>query len=192
MKRSFLPQTLSLFLIALFIITSCNNNQKQTPPYTVINPDSVKGHIIDIAIARDYTKSFREERTRLDSMTQGKFLAEQFNLANAQSLNRDVFALLLEQKDKEGNLAAGIRIYNGRKYNEALKRYEVTVVLVPYDRKGNDIVNKLAVQTSALKIPGIKSANAQNGGGDAIDNAPRCPEACDDGGSGLNGPGGPQ
>ena len=48
MKRSFLPQTLSLFLIALFIITSCNNNQKQTPPYTGINPDSVKNHIIDI------------------------------------------------------------------------------------------------------------------------------------------------
>jgi hypothetical protein len=100
-------------------MTSCNNNQKQAPPYTGINPDSVKNHIIGIEIARGYTKSFRDERTRLDSMTQGKFLADQFNLANAQSLNRDVFALLLEQKDKEGNLAAGIRIYNGRKYNEA-------------------------------------------------------------------------
>ena len=191
MKRSFFTQTLSLFVIALFIITSCNNNQKQGPSYTV-NPDSVKNHIIDIEVAKGYTKNFRDERTRLDSLTQGKFLDQQFNLANAQSLNRDVFALLLEQKDKEGNPATGIRMYNGRKYNEALKRYEVTVVLVPYDRNGNDIINKLSVQTTALKIPGIKSANAQPGGGSAIDNAPRCPDYCDDGGSGLNGPNGPQ
>jgi len=191
MKRSFFLQTLSLLLLSLVMVTSCNNNQKQTPPYT-INPDSVKNHIIGIEVARSYTKSFREERSRLDSLTQGKFLATEFDLANAESLNRDVFALLLEQKDKEGNMAAGIRMYHGRKYNEALKRYEVTLVLVPYDRKGNDIINKLTVQTSALKIPGIKSANAQPGNGDAADNTERCPQICDDGGSGLNGPTGPQ
>lgn len=191
MKRSVFLQTLSLLLIALFIITGCNNNQKQELP-RAINPDSVKNHIIDIKVAREYTKSFREERSRLDSLTQGKFLKQEFDLANAESVNRDVITLLMEQKDKEGNLAAGIRLYNGRKYNETLKRYEITLVLVPYDRRGNDIVNKLTVQTSALRVPGIKSAQAQDEGGDAVDNNPRCPQVCDDGGSGLNGPTGPQ
>lgn len=191
MKRSFLPHTLVLLFLALFAITSCKNNQRQEQP-RAINPDSVKNHIIDIKLAREYTKSFREERNLLDSITQRKFLAQEFDLANAESVNRDVLALLLEQKDKEGNFAAGIRMYNGRKYNETLKRYEITLVLVPYDRKGNDIVNKLTVQTSALRVPGIKSAQAQDEGGDAVDNNPRCPQVCDDGGSGLNGPTGPQ
>ena len=190
MKRSFFNRTLGIIVIVLTVITSCNNNQQQAPRIT-INPDSVKNHIIDIKLAREYTKSFREERSRLDSLTQRKYLTTEFDLANAESLNRDVFALLLEQKDKEGNPAAGIRMYNGRKYNEALKRYEVTLVLVPYDRKGNDIINKLTAQTTAIRVPGIKSAQAQGDGGSAVDNAPRCPDVCDDGNSGLNGPTGP-
>ena len=177
-------------LIVVMVITSCNNNQQQGPRIT-INPDSVKNHIIDIKLAREYTKSFREERSRLDSLTQRKYLTTEFDLANAESLNRDVFALLLEQKDNEGNLAAGIRMYNGRKFNDKLKRYEVTLVLVPYDRKGNDIINTLTAQTAALKIPGIKSAQAQGNGGNAVDNSDRCPNTCDDGNSGLNGPTGP-
>ena len=192
MKRTHFPHTLSLLLIILMIVSGCYNNQQQQQDQRIpVNADNVKNHIIDIKLAREYTKSFRDERSRLDSLTQRKYLSTEFDLANAESLNRDVFALLLEQKDKEGNPAAGIRMYNGRKYNETLKRYEVTLVLVPYDKNGNDIINKLTAQTTAIRLPGVSSAQAQGDGGNAIDNAPRCPEVCDNGNSGLNGPTGP-
>src|SRR5689334_14584642 len=111
MKKSAFLQTLTLFCIVVALVASCKNQQKEGPPRAIINPDSVKNHIIDIKLAREYTKSFREGRSRLDTITQGKFVGTEFSLANAESLNRDVFALLLEQKDKEGNPAAGIRMY---------------------------------------------------------------------------------
>jgi hypothetical protein len=56
---------------------------------------------------------------------------------------------------------------------------QVRMVLVPVDKNGNNIIGKLLSNRTAY-IPGVKSANAQDGNdGEAIENGQRCPTLCD-------------
>jgi len=103
------------------------------------------------------------------------------NLGQAEAFNRDAIAVLLNQKDSLGNPAAGIRIYYGLDKNGLVRQ-----VLVPYDSKGNDIINQL-ISNKAVKIPGISTATAAGTDGQTVENGQRCPVICDNGVSGLNG-----
>ena len=60
------------------------------------------------------------------------------------------------------------------------------MVLVPYDSKGNDIINHLITEKAAISIPGISSARAEGSDGQAIENGQRCPVVCA-GSGGLGG-----
>jgi hypothetical protein len=100
------------------------------------------------------------------------------NLPIAESFNRDVIALLLNQKDASGNVAAGVRMYYGINENN-----EVCLVLTPYDNNGKDIINNLTKSGPvAIKVPGISTASAQVDDGDdgtVIERGQRCPTVCD-------------
>lgn len=173
-----------LLLAGTLCLVSCKNFTSGGA--SPVNADSVKPHIIDLHTAIAYTKDFRNARSHLDSLAQNPaLLDQQFNLADAESLNRDVFQLLLNQKDSGGEPVSGIRMYHGRKFNDVLKRYEVTLVLVPYDKNGNDIT-AIVVPGRVVRIPGVSSGYAAPpGDGSAVDNTNRCPTYCDGGSSGL-------
>lgn len=166
-------------LVVIFALTLSGCNQRTANigkiPY---NEDSVKPHILPIAQAIEYTGKFRSMR---DSFyNQLPAMKSALNFGQAESFNNDAIAVLLNQKDEAGNQAAGIRIYYGLD-NQGLVR----MVLVPYDRKGNDIINQLVAER-AVSIPGIPSAKAAGANGQTIENGQRCPVVCDSG-SGLSG-----
>jgi len=103
------------------------------------------------------------------------------NLGEAEAFNRDAVAVLLNQKDAQGNPAAGVRVYYG-----VDRQGQVRLVLVPYDSKGNDIIGQL-IGNKSVSIPGISSAQAFDSPGQTVENGQRCPVVCDNGTSGLGG-----
>jgi hypothetical protein len=135
-----------------------------------VNEDSVRGHILPIDQAQAYTKYFRD--TRDTFYNQMPAMRSALNFGQAEAFNKDAIAVLLNQKDASGNMAAGIRIYYGLD-----KSGQVRMVLVPYDSKGNDIINQL-IGEKAVHVPGISSAYADNSGGQTIENGQRCPVVC--------------
>lgn len=144
-----------------------------------VNEDSVKKHILPIADAIEYTTHFRSVR---DSFYhQLPALGNILNLGQAEAFNRDAIAILLNQKDAAGTDAAGVRIYYGLD-----KQGQAKMVLVPYDKNGNDIVNKM-IGEKAVSVPGISSANAYGTDGQTIEAGQRCPTICSNSASGLNG-----
>jgi hypothetical protein len=143
------------------------------------NEDSVRDHILPIQTAIEYTGNFRKTRDSFYKQVPGLQIA--MNLAQAEAFNRDAIAVLLNQKDALGNPASGIRIYYGLDRNGLVR-----AVLVPYDAKGNDIINQL-IGNKAVSIPGIPSAKAFDSNGQTVENGQRCPAICDNGLSGLNG-----
>jgi len=168
----------ALSLMALIAgITGCN------PPAPVgnipVNEDSVRGHILPISQAVAYTAKFRS--TRDTFYKQLPPLGKLLNLGQAEAFNRDAIAVLLNQKDTSGNQAAGIRIYYGLDEGG-----QVRMVLVPYDKNGNDIINQL-IGNKVVSIPGISSANAFWTDGQTIENGQRCPTVCGSGFGGLGG-----
>ena len=168
---------LSLSLMIAFV-TACNQPPKFSGPIPV-NEDSVRKHILPIAEAVEYTAHFRSVRDTF--YRQVPTLGSALKLGQAEAFNRDAIAILLNQKDASGNDAAGVRIYYGLD-----KQGQVKMVLVPYDRNGNDIVNKM-IGEKAVSIPGISSARATGSDGQTIEAGQRCPTICSDGLSGLNG-----
>jgi hypothetical protein len=144
-----------------------------------VNEDSVRSHILPIQDAVNFTRNFRSKRD--SSYQRLPALKNELNFGQAEGFNRDAIAVLLNQQDASGNKAAGIRIYYGLD-----KAGQVRMVLVPYDSRGNDIINEL-VGNKVVHIPGIPSANAFTGSGQTIEDGQRCPVVCDNGISGLNG-----
>jgi hypothetical protein len=169
----------AVFIIAtltVLLFDRCDN-QKRLP----VEQGQVEPHIISIRKAQTFTASFRSGQAELQKMLRDtSYLSKNFQMPIAVQFNKEVLSLLLRQKDSGGSLAQGIRMYFAR--NEL---NQVTLVLVPYDGKNNDIVNRLIDKDVAF-IPGITSAYAQTTTGQAVDNALRCPTFCDRSNSGLS------
>jgi len=168
----------AFFVLALMIVASigCKERVSGNLPYL---EDSVRNHILPIRQAIEYTSNFRTVRDSVYSRLPGS--RSQLDFGQAEAFNRHTLAVLLNQKDSSGQLAAGIRIYYGLD-----KGGQVRMVLVPYDSRGNDIINEL-IGNKAVLIPGISSAAAApSDNGQTIENGQRCPVVCDQT-SGLNG-----
>jgi hypothetical protein len=158
-----------LAILTVLLFDRCDN-QKRIP----FEQSQVEPHIISIRKAATYTASFRNGQAELQKLLRDtSYLNRNFQMPVAVQFNKDVLALLLRQKDAGGRLAQGVRMYFAR--NEM---NQVTLVLVPYDGRGNDILNKL-IEKDVAYIPGITSAYAQNVAAQAVDNALRCPTFCD-------------
>jgi hypothetical protein len=179
MKTSQISGLVILIAGSLLIITAGCNQRTATIGKIPYNEDSVKPHILPIARAVEYTGNFRAARDSFYSQRPAMKIA--FNFGSAEAFNKDAIAVLLNQKDAAGNQAAGLRIYYGLD-----KGGLVRMVLVPYDSKGNDIINQL-VGERAVSIPGIPSANAAGTDGQTIENGQRCPPVCSSTSSGLSG-----
>ena len=170
------PQAL---VLSFFIVAMVSCNQQPVAGNIPYNEDSVRAHILPIAEAIQYTKQFKATRDSFYRQLPG--LENAMNFGQAEAFNKDALAVLLNQKDASGTQAAGVRIYYGID-----KSGLVRMVLVPYDSKGNDIINQL-IGNKAVSIPGISSANAYWDNGQTIENGQRCPPLCGNGLSGLGG-----
>src|SRR5688500_15363364 len=156
----------SLMLFLLF--QSCN--QRSDIP---VNEGNVEGNIIPIKTAQRYTARYRSGVTDVSRrMSDRRFLIDSFNMPVAVNFNNDVLALLLNQKDSKGAYASGVRMYFARNDSN-----HVTLVLVPYDAAGNDILNKL-IAKDVVSLPGVTRAFAQDLDAQAVDNSLRCPTFC--------------
>lgn len=177
MKKQPRYSKLPLIFFLLMVMHGCKSGNDF--PY---DEGNVEQHVISIKTAQAYTASYRSAVAELNkNIGDTAFLKTRFNLPVAVQFNKDVLALLLNQKDPAGNTAAGIRMYFAR--NE---KNEITLVLVPHDKANNDIINRLINKDVAF-IPGISAAYAQQPTGQAVDNALRCPTFCDQLNSGLGG-----
>lgn len=168
MKTPVLPLTM-LFLVAGLALIGCTDGK------IPVDNEQARQHVIPVKDARAYTRSFQQGRQELARrLGDSAFLRDTFNLPDAETFNRHAIALLLNQEGAEG-----VRIYMGRD-----AKGQVRLVLLPVDKNGNNIIGRL-LGSSTAAIPGVKSANAQDGGvngtgdGEAIENGQRCPTMCD-------------
>src|SRR5258708_3926991 len=126
-----------LLLIALattFTLTGCGHGSGGEPP---INEDSVKPHVISLATAIKLTTDFRNSVDTFNKKCPG--FKDSFQLGYSEAFNSDSYRLLLHQKDSLGRPAAGIRIYYGLAKNDG----HFTLIMVPYDVDGKDILKHL-------------------------------------------------
>jgi len=180
----------SVFLLIALIVGVAGCNQQPPKdggggpvgaiPY---NEDSVRTHILRVDDALKYTSKYRTyladtsgKQTRL-RIGGG---VEKLDFGRAEAFNRDAIAVLLNQKDSLGNPASGIRIYYGVNEGD-----QVRMILVPYDKNGNDIIRQLVVEKAA-RIPGVSEAKAYWDSGQTIENGQRCPTICGNGSLGGN------
>ena len=185
MKKMFFFSITALFA---FLFLGCSKDVQEKE--ITVDRSNVTKHIIPVKLANSYTLKFRTVYDKYSKSTQQGALKEasigtsassgcSLNLPIAESFNRDVIALLLNQKDATGGVAAGIRMYYGINENN-----EVCLVLTPYDNNGKDIINNLSTSAPvAIKIPGISTAAAQTTAtpddGTVIERGQRCPTVCD-------------
>jgi hypothetical protein len=182
-NRSF-PTFLSFLLIFITACGLAGCGHTGDPGDDGLGPidDSVVGaHVIPIALARQYTASFRAS---VDSFNKNcPSFKDSMQFGHAEAFPNDVYRKLMKQKNEKQGRAYGIRIYFGRGPNG-----EIKMVLVPYDKNGNDMIDQI-VGMDGKPVPGmtpIKTEALKVTGGQAIEDGQRCPTACDDGGSGLN------
>jgi hypothetical protein len=176
------PAMVMLVIASLFSLSGCKEDDKGDGKGETqrINYDSVKPHLLPIREAVKYTAYFRKA---MDSL----HLCMKDNLfPKAEAFNSDALAILLQQKDSTGAPAAGVRIYYGR-----LPDGTVHMILVPYDKSGNDMITPLAPAKPKEKdVPGVSSPKAlvlDAPPGQTIEQGQWCPTVCDNGGSGLGG-----
>jgi hypothetical protein len=181
MNKILQPIRLSKTLLLLLVVASachlsaCHPGTGGEP---VINPDSVRQHILPIGQAVQYTANFR---TYIDSFSKKTpHFTDSVNFGHAESFPKDVFYELLRQSNDKQGAAAGIRIYYGRD-NAGMVR----MILVPYDSSGNDIINHI-IDLNGKPVSGEKVEALSVSGGQTIQDGQRCPTVCDNGTSGLN------
>lgn len=188
MNKTLKPnRVLSTFLLFLLIvITACSisgcgsagDKDSGLPP---ADDEVVKHHTIPIGLAIQYTSSFRAS---IDSFNKNcPNFKDSMQFGHAEAWPTDVFVKLLTQHNEKQGKAKGIRIYFGRGPNG-----EIKLILVPYDKNGNDMIDHIvdingnpAPGTTPIKTEALKVSNGQ-----AVEEGQRCPTVCDDGGSGLN------
>ncbi|HEY4286096.1 MAG TPA: hypothetical protein VGN00_03265 [Puia sp.] len=145
------------------------------------NDTTVAKHAISIELARQLTASFRAS---IDSFNKNcPNFKDSMQFGHSEAFPTDVFVKLLLQHNEKQGFARGIRIYFGRGPGG-----EIKLILVPYDKNGNDMIDHL-VDINGNPAPGttpIKTEALKTSEGQAVEEGQRCPPACDDGGSGLN------
>ena len=185
MNKSLSPNrllfTLLSFLIVASVLSGCGHDgDKVVLPKPI--EDTVANHVISIDVARALTASFRNSIARLDTACPS--FKDSMHFGHAESFPTDVYVKLLLQHNEKQGWARGIRIYFGRGVDG-----EIKLVLVPYDKNGNDMIDQL-VGMDGKPSPGTKPIKGEalktTENGQAIEEGQRCPTACDDGGSGLN------
>ncbi len=163
-KQQIQSNHLFILVIACLLVLAvagCNNKEAGKIP---IDEKRAAEQVIPVEQGIAYQNRFISARTELAGLLKDStFLARKFNLANAESFNRDAIGLLLNQSG-----ADGIKIYFGSD-----EKGQVKLVLVPVDKNGKDIITGLLSNT-ALHIPGISSAQAQTGG-KVVENGQVCP-----------------
>ena len=159
MKTKNIPFVFTGLLAACFILSGCYRKEIR------FDEKRAREELMPIEQAREYQQKFIASHQELAKLvSDSSFLKKSFNLPNAESFNRDMIALLLNQ---EG--ADGIRIYFGEDSNGQIK-----LVLLPVDKEGHDIVTTLLANTAAIHVPGIAPAYADGGGGQAGENGQGC------------------
>lgn len=155
-----------LILISGLILAGCSDGK------IPVDEEQARGNVIPVTQAKAYTQSFAQGRLELARRlgADSTILRDTFNLPTAEMFNRHAIALLLNAEGAEG-----VRIYMGRD-----EKGQVRLVLVPVDKTGKNIIGKLITSRTAY-IPGVKSAYADENGGEAIENGQRCPTMCDGG-----------
>ena len=178
------PGRLTSTLLILFVIVSachlfaCRPAGEGGGLGDSINPDTIKRHILPIAIADQYTASFRAS---IDSFNKScPHFKDSMQFGHAESFPKDVFLELLRQKSDSGAPAAGIRIYYGR---DSLGK--IRQILVPVDSNGNDIINHI-IDVNGKPTSAVRAEALTVTGGQALQDGIRCPTACGDSLSGLN------
>ena len=175
-----LPAIFVLATILLFNITGCRGGSDGGTP---ILTDSVKPHVISLKDAIELTARFRSSIDTFHKKCPD--LKDSLRFGNSEAFNKDCYNLLLAQKDSNGVLAAGIRIYYGLG-----KEGQAKLILVPYDTSGNDILHHL-ISLDVKQVPGVSSAHTESlSVGDdaqALEQGQRCPPTCPTGP--LNGGG---
>jgi hypothetical protein len=168
------------FLIVGSALSGCGNSNDKVVVLPAPNDTTVEHHVIPIDVARGLTADFRASIENFNKSCPN-FL-DSMHFGHAESFPTDIFVKLLLQHNKNG-LARGIRIYFGRGPGG-----EIKLVLVPYDKNGNDMIDRL-VDMNGNPAPGttpIKTEALKTTDGQAIEQGQRCPTICDDGSSGLN------
>ena len=164
-----LPGLIGLLAVSTLTLTGCGGGPAEPP----INMDSVKTHAISIKVAAELTANFRAGIDSLNSKCPQFKDSLQFGYSEA--FNADTYRILLQQKDSTGAPAAGVRIYYGRG-----KTGLIQMVLVPYDRFGNDILHHL-VSTDEHPVPGVTPAKTESltvDGAQAMEEGQHCPTIC--------------
>ena len=170
-NRLFVFLSLSLLtLVTICGLSGCGPGGQKDSGLPPADDEIVKKHTIPIDTAIQYTASFR---AAIDSFNRNcPTFKDSMQFGHAEAWPTDVFVkLLTEQNEKQGK-AKGIRVYFGRGVHG-----EIKLVLVPYDKNGNDMIDHL------VELGPDKSLKSN---GQAVEDGQRCPTACDDGGSGLN------
>jgi len=144
----------------------------------MINSDTIKNHVIPIALADEMTANFRAAIDSLDKNV--PHFKDSMQFGHAEAFPKDVFLELLRQKSDSGGPAVGIRVYYGRDVDGKIRQ-----ILVPYDSNGNDIINHI-VDINNKPVSGARVEALKVSGGQAMQNGQRCPTACSDSLGGLN------
>jgi len=160
---------LIMLIVSTFTFSGCGPAPFDPP----IDVDSVVDHVIPIKEAIEFTTKFRNTVDSLN--THCPLFKDSFQIGHAEAFNKDSYYLLLKQKDSTGHLAAGIRIYYGLDAKGVLK-----LVMVPYDRNGNDIITHL-ISKDEKPVPGVSPAKSESlatGGAQALEQGQLCPTLC--------------
>lgn len=154
-----------LLLLCFSRCTPRNPDNYQIP----LNKARASRHVISQEEAENLTNGFQRGKKELQARLPGNYLDSAFNLPDAEMFNRDAIAALLNAKG-----ADGIRIYMGKD-----EKGQIRLVLLPVDKKGNDIHTTLVSRETALSVPGIQAAQAR-GTLQAMESGQRCPPLCQD------------
>jgi hypothetical protein len=166
-----LPVVFLLIVLTTFYLSGCGDRGDGLPP---INEDTVANHAIPISLAIQYTKTFR--RAADSFKLKCPELKDSLQLQYAEGFDRDVFRALINVQDSTGEKAAGVRLYYGIDPKGVMK-----LVLVPYDKNGNDIITHI-VGKPEKPVPGVSSAKTEaltvEGGAQAMEVGQLCPTIC--------------
>ncbi len=157
----------------ILLITGCNNNGITTDSDLKFDQENARRHVMPVSEALKYTARFKQSRRVLDSTIGGNeyFKKNPIKLLNGEYFNRDAIIALLNQAEK-----GGIRIYLGQDEKGTLK-----FILVPASEK-QDYLKTLVAINEAIKVPGIKNANAAPfQSGEVMERGQECPTMCPDG-----------
>lgn len=164
-----LPGLIIVSLIA-GMLTGCGGGGSNELP---VNVDSVRNHVISLSEAIALTKRFRSTTDSLS--VKCPFVRDSLQISHSEAFNRDSYNLLLNAKDSTGTPAAGIRTYFGIDPSGVLK-----LVMVPYDKNGNDILKHL-ISIDQKPVPGANSAKTESlsvEGAQAMEQGQLCPPNC--------------